>query len=83
MASALGEEVTVASEILSANVLQALWRLQESGRCGPSYVLILFRKERHHSSGQVLPLILSRSFRLLRSLTSSRPEAFCSHYVLA
>lgn len=46
VARALGEEVTVASEILSGNVLQALWRLWESEGCGPSHVLVLFRKEK-------------------------------------
>lgn len=51
VAPALREEVTVASEILPGNFLQALWRLRESGGCGPSHVLVLFREERNHSSG--------------------------------
>lgn len=62
----LGEEVAVASEILSGNVLQALWSCESLEGVGlPMFWFV--QKKRQHSPGQVPTLILG-------SLTAPGPR---------
>lgn len=71
MAPAIGEKVTVASEILSGNVLQALWSCESLE--GVGLPVFWFVQKRG---------IAARA-RSYRKAQCSRPEAFCSHFVLA